>query len=468
MKKRRNTSLVLASLFTLLLASNVVLAANTESSEIRLDQVQVQVQEYATQYIEKEHPFAKDQLVFVDYQENTFVEPHFYNIRYIRAIDGIRYPGNYINLDIDKSGKVINEQMLWDKNVQLPESEPVISAEEARAKFAEQLAPTFSRVFPDELNKGETKKIGIYEYALSDNWRVDAVNGKVLGGMIQPVLEQKTKVPATSKEIVQPVDSQEKALKRATELAVIPTNAQNPLIYQVVDGLNSNLSGPFWKVIWRKPIGNVYCSSSAEIRVSTGELTSIFNECPLEGKHRVSQDEAKQISVKYLEKALPQAVSALTLYSIKESSVTLPLRMGDPAYSLIYTANLSGIYYGHVSIVIDIQSGEVIDVGNSLKGTIPADIPQFDEPKLKSMLMKAYDVIPTYYTPPQNKINKTEDAIIQTNPVTISEDPVKPVLVYTLARKANYSNYFLDAKDAVWRHFSTAKSITVDQIESKK
>lgn len=101
--------------------------------------------------------------------------------------------------------------------------------------------------------------------------------------------------------------------------------------------------------------------------------------------------------------------------------------MGDPAYSLIYTANLSGIYYGHVSIVIDIQSGEVIDVGNSLKGTIPADIPQFDEPKLKSMLMKAYDVIPTYYTPPQNKINKTEDAIIQTNPVTISEDPVKPV-----------------------------------------
>lgn len=65
----------------------------------------------------------------------------------------------------------------------------MISAEEARAKFAEQLAPTFSRVFPDELNKGETK-IGIYEYALSDNWRVDAVNGKVLGGMIQPVLEQ--------------------------------------------------------------------------------------------------------------------------------------------------------------------------------------------------------------------------------------------------------------------------------------
>ncbi|MCY9662726.1 hypothetical protein P5G65_25445 [Paenibacillus chondroitinus] len=91
-----------------------------------------------------------------------------------------------------------------------------------------------------------------------------------------------------------------------------------------------------------------------------------------------------------------------------------------------------------------------------MKGTLPADIPQFDESKLKSMLLKAYDVIPTYYTPPL------------TNPVTITEDPVKPVLIYTLVRKANYSNYFSDAKDAVWREFSTAKLITVDQIESSK
>ncbi|MEC0264727.1 YcdB/YcdC domain-containing protein [Paenibacillus anseongense] len=467
MKKRRNTCFVLASLFTLLLASNVVLAANAETSEVRLDQVQIQVQEYATQYIEKEYPFAKDQLMFVDYQENTFVKPNFYNIRYIRAIDGIRYPGNYINLDIDKTGKVVDKQILWDKNVQLPESEPVISVEEARAKFTEQLVPTFSQVFPEQLNKGE-KKIGIYETVLSDNWQVDAVTGKVHGGMNQPALEQNTKMSSTNKEIVQPVDSAEKALKRAIELAVIPTNALNPLIYQVVEGLNSNLSGPFWKVIWRKPIGTEYCSSSVEIQLSTGELTSFSNSCPLEGKHLIVEDEAKQISGDYLKKVLPQVASALTLYSIKESSLTLPTRMGDKAYLLIYTANLSGIYYGHVSIMIDIQSGEVISVNNSLKGTLPADIPQFDEPKLKSMLLKAYDVIPTYYTPPLNLINKKEDEIIQTNLVTITEDPVKPVLVYSLVRKASYNNYFLDAKDAVWRDFSTGKLFTVNQIESRK
>lgn len=385
----------------------------------------------------------------------------------MRAIDGIRYPGNYINLDIDKFGKVVDEQILWDKNVQLPESEPVISVEDARAKFAEQLAPTFSRVFPDQLNKGE-KKIGIYEYALSNDWRVDAVTGKVHGGMNQPASEQNTKMSSTNKGIVQPVDSAEKALKRASELAVIPTNALNPLIYQVVNGLNSDLSGPFWKVIWRKPMETGYCSSSVEIEQSTGELTFLLNSCPSEGKHRIVEDEAKQISAEYLKKALPQAASALTLYSINESSVTLPTRMGDKTYSMIYTANLSGVYYGHVSIVVDIQSGEVIDVIHSLKGALPADTPQFNEPKLKLMLLKAYDVIPTYYTPPLNLINKQEDEIVQTTPVTITKDPVKPVLVYTLARKTNYRNYFLDAKDAVWRDFSTGKLITVDQIESKK
>ncbi|OPH56952.1 hypothetical protein BC351_26430 [Paenibacillus ferrarius] len=464
MKKRRSTSLVLASLCTLLVASNVVLAAQAESSEVRLDQVQ----EYATQYIEKEYPFAKEQFLLVDYQENTFVKPHFYNIRYLRAIDGIRYPGNYINLDIDKSGNVINKQILWDKNVQLPESEPVISMEEARAKFAEHLAPSFTRVFPDKLNRAETKT-GIYQYAiLLNNWRVDAVTGKVDGGINQPAQEQKTKLPAAYKEVVQPVDSEEKALKRATELAVIPTNAEYPLIYQVVDGFNNNLSGPFWKVIWRKPMGTYYCSSSAEIQQSTGDLTSLYNECPLEGKHRIGEEEAKQKTADYLRKSLPQAASALTLYSIHESSVTQPSRMGDSGYTLIYTANLSGVNYGYVIIGIDIQSGEVTEVINSLSGTLPADIPQFDEPKLKSMLMKAYDVIPTYYTPPLNLVNKAENGIIQTNPVTITEDPVKPVLVYTLARKANYNNYILDAKDAVWRHFSTGEVITEDQIEQKK
>ncbi|NQX65969.1 hypothetical protein HQN90_07500 [Paenibacillus alba] len=466
MKKRRNTSLVLAGLFTLLLASNVALAEKVESSEVRLDQVQ----EYATQYIENEYPFAKDQFVLVDYQENTFVKPHFYYIRYLRAIDGIRYPANYINLDIDTSGKVINKQIIWDKNVQLPESEPVISVEEARAKFAEHLAPTFTRVFPDKLNRGQTKT-GIYQYVLlSDNWRVDAVTGKVdgSGSMNQPAQEQKTKLPATYKEVVQPVDSEEKALKRATELAVIPTNAQYPLIYQVADGFNYNLSGPFWQVIWRKPMGTYYCSSSAEIQQSTGDLTSLFNECSLEGKHRIGEEEAKQKTADYLRKSLPQAASALTLYSIHEHSVTLPSRMGESAYTLTYTANLSRVYFGYVTISIDIQSGEVTEVNNSLHGTLPADIPQFDEPKLKSMLMKAYDVIPAYYTPPLNLVNKTEDGIIQTNPVTITGDPVKPVLVYTLVRKANYNYYILDAKDAVWRHFSTGEAVTEDQIESRK
>ncbi|MBA2937307.1 hypothetical protein HZF08_03240 [Paenibacillus sp. CGMCC 1.16610] len=65
-----------------------------------------------------------------------------------------------------------------------------------------------------------------------------------LDSMNQPNLEQNTKTSSTNKKIVPPVDIAEKALNRASELAVIPTIALNPLIYQVVDGLNSNLSEP--------------------------------------------------------------------------------------------------------------------------------------------------------------------------------------------------------------------------------
>jgi hypothetical protein len=65
MKKRRSMIPVLTGVFALFLVSNATLTAKAESSSaIRLDQTPV----YAKQYIDKEYPYAKDQLKLVDYQ----------------------------------------------------------------------------------------------------------------------------------------------------------------------------------------------------------------------------------------------------------------------------------------------------------------------------------------------------------------------------------------------------------------
>jgi hypothetical protein len=167
-----------------------------------------------------------------------------------------------------------------------------------------------------------------------------------------------------------------------------------------------------------------------EIQQSTGELTWYWNNCQLEGNTPINEDRAKQKAADYIAKAVPQAASVLTLDSIQ-------LLPGD-LYSLIYAVKLSGVDFGTIAVRVNIKFGEINDVENGLDGTLPTDIPKFDEPKLKAMLMKAYDVVLAYYTPPLIPV--------PTYPVTITEDPMKPVLVYNLVRKPSSYNFILDAK----------------------
>jgi hypothetical protein len=142
-----------------------------------------------------------------------------------------------MELDIDKSGKVAGKFVRWDKNVQLPDTKPAFTADEARAKFAEQAVASISRAFPAKMNEGETKT-SIYEYRLMGNFRMDAGTGKVESDfpLDSAAQEQEVEAPAASGGNVQPVDSEDKALKRAIELAVIPANADKPLIYQNANG----------------------------------------------------------------------------------------------------------------------------------------------------------------------------------------------------------------------------------------
>jgi hypothetical protein len=191
-----------------------------------------------------------------------------------------------------------------------------------------------------------------------------------------------------------------------------------------------------------------------EIQQSTGDLTWYWNTCALEGNKRIDEDGAKQKAAEYLKHAMPQEASLVALESIQKSS-------GDQAYKLIYTAKSGGVVFGHVTVTIDIDSGEITVVNNDFDGTLPADIPKFDETKLKASLMKEYDVTLAYYTPPLPPGTFL-------SPVRISEEPVKPVLVYNLERKPSYYNYFLDAENAVWINELTGKAMAEDQIESGK
>lgn len=475
MRKKRYPLPVFAALLTLLLLGTLLPGGKAEASDVQVNSLS-QALNFATHYVETKYPYTKGETIVEDYREIKRSAGNWYNVFFKRVIQGTEFPDNNIFLSIDTSGTIIMEQINWDQNLQLPSSGAKISEEEAKEAFLKQIQPLTSYRTPDQQTRGEAKQRYV-EYWFNQENRIDAETGQLLGERsvssgesIATKKAEPNETQGASKtqtaNSAKPLITKDDALQRALLMVKPPRGAGAPNIYTNSGGINDFLNGPFWNVFWSyssKTFDTGYCSARIQLQQSTGLLVDYFNFCPIEGGKEVSEKEAKQKATDFVNKFASDYTQGLVLSNIRLETTTISTLGGAQHYTLFFLKQTEGgTERGSIVISIDKASGEVAYYSNMLSEPMKEDL-QLDETKLKAMLVNKYDLKLSY--------EAVEGSGHGAQQKVVAAGDVKPVvlkLVYRPVVKKNYIDYFLDAKDEVWRNSVTAEAVLEEQIQSGK
>jgi hypothetical protein len=459
-EKKYNRIFVLTLLLTLMLSA-LAPYAKAEEFNMYLSNLS-QAEDYAKKLIEKEYPFAKDSVVLDVQQEFVLGKITNYAFYFKRMIDGIPYPDNFIFYSFDQTGKMIGQNINWNKQIQLPEQSATMKVEDAKAKFTEHMEPLIFYQDPNTANS-------FYKYDLHRDTLIDAVTGEWFVA--------KSKDESTEDELiaekslvssVRPINTEKEALERASSLALLGKDVQPPTVsilpYSV---FNSRIKGPFWNISWSKNKRNTTtgsCYLTVQFQQSTGQLVSYFNQCAIEEQKPVSKEEARQKAIQIIKQYTPQIAHQLMIEDIYIAQATLAERDGTQSYVVKFVRRIPGVSStGSALVSIDKQSGMLSDFTSNLDDLNYEAIPKVDKTKLNRMLIDKYDLQLSYEAVSDMKnIAKAEK---ESSTGFINEDPSKVRLVYRLIPKEKYNNYFIDAENAVWRSVITGKEATKESIE---
>jgi len=473
MRKRRYPLPVFAALLALLLLGTLLPVGKADASDVQVNSLS-QALTFATHYVETKYPYTKGEAVIEDYRELARDAGNRYNFFFKRVIQGTDYPDNNIFLSIDTSGKVIVEEIHWDQKLQLPSSGAKISEEAAKEAFLKQIQPLTSYRTPDQPGRGQAKQRYV-DYWINQEYRIDAETGQLLGeksaSADEPVAVKKTELAETqgapktqAASPAKPLITKDDALQRALLMVKPPRGANAPNIYTSDIGINDRLNGPFWNVFWSKPIGTGRCFARVQMQQSTGLLVDYYSECPIEGGRKVNEKEAKQKATDYVNQFASDYTQGLVLSDVRLEPTTVSL-LGEAHHYLVYFLKHTqgGTEPGWILVGIDEASGEVAYFTNTLSEPMKEDL-QLDETKLKAMLANKYDLKLSYEAVESSGSGAVENAIAAGG----DGKPVTLKLVYRPVVKKNYIDYFLDAKDGVWRNSVTAEAVSEEQIQSGK
>ncbi|MCS7459930.1 hypothetical protein N0M98_07220 [Paenibacillus doosanensis] len=475
MKKKRYPLHVFTALLTLLFLGTLLPGVKAEASDVQVNSLS-QALNFATRYVETKYPYTKGETIVEDYREIDRSDGKSYNVFFKRVIQGTEFPDNNIFLSIDTSGKIMMEQINWDRKLQLPSSGAKISEEAAKDAFLKQIQPLISYRTSGQASRGEAKQRYL-EYWINQDNRIDAETGQLLGEKsatagepaamkkAEPLETQGTLKTQTASS-AKPLITKDDALQRALLMVKPPRGAGAPNIYTNDGGINDFLNGPFWNVFWSyssKTFETGYCPARVQLQQSTGLLVDYYNDCPIEGGREVSEKEAKQKASDFINQFASDYTQGLVLSDVRLEASTISSLGGASHYTFFFLKHTNGgTERGSIVVSIDKASGEVAYYTNTLSEPMNEDL-QLDETKLKAMLVNKFDLKLSYEAVKGSGSGAEEEAV--------AAGDVKPVslkLVYRPVAKKSYIDYFLDAKDGVWRNSVTAEAVLEEQLQSGK
>lgn len=213
--------------------------------------------------------------------------PTSYHYNFQRLVNGIVFPENSINLDVDaNTGEVTSYNLVWDDSISFPGGEP-ISQGAAEKIFKDKMAPQLIYFQPWTANQGNAPMKLAYQVSDPGRFYINALTGEVIeqssffpGGKggdmktMSPTANSASQglTPVEQSEVDQNKNllSKDKALAVAKEAVTVPADykLQDATLFQ--DQRCPGLR--LWSFTWNNNNGSMLVSVNAE----TGELLS-FN-----------------------------------------------------------------------------------------------------------------------------------------------------------------------------------------------
>ncbi|HHU33130.1 MAG TPA: hypothetical protein GXZ50_10810 [Clostridia bacterium] len=352
----------------------------------------------ALDFIKKVAPSKAKQIVLKPTDQMYYGGPIFHNYTYYRVIDGIEYPANNINVEINgQTGEVRNFYSQWE-NLKLSPQKAKLSQADAQKIFNEKFGFELRYFKPQSYdNRKESKPVKlVYEIINPYQVTIDALTGEiVLDDYYYPYFRESEMAmdmggAGSTKQALEPFEqevvdqikgliSKEDALTIAKKVIDVPKN----FILR-----NSELRNDWdlpelkiWSFYWSYEEKNHYGWASVEIDAKTGKVLSFsFNEHKYDeqGKDLLQPDtmaiktkaEAEKLVQDFIKANYPEAAGSLQprkdyYYDImvKYGENAPDMEKDQPYYYFNYERVVNGIPYGqnYVSATVNSYTGKISD-----------------------------------------------------------------------------------------------------------
>lgn len=423
-----------------------------------------------------------------------------YSLRYDRIVNGVVYPSNGFRVEVNGNGEVVGFSIDWDRNTEFPDSQDVISQEEALKSWAEASKLSLTYFRPYERRSGDNSTVSVAYFLESVS--LDATTGKVLTYGTSSLTKEAD--PLTAQPLGEaPGNNQslgrEQAIERVSGHFAIPANAKlEDASYNEYSEYGSKELQGSWTIRWSLaqeeaaeggdaakailPVpsgGSIYANVSA----STGEIKSfsyndnrLYTSDPVDPKdYKVSLEEAKEKSVALVKELAPYMTHQLFLEYADPVANAEYRSSSYPAYTFTFNRKIDGITANgeSVSVTVDAMSGTVTNYYNGLTAyAYPSAKPELiDADQAKELWLDQYALELQYVVdrtvniPAGISIEKYNLMVAAGEAVLAGEASVTVRLAYVPVAKLQsaVNDLYLDAATGEWKSARTGENVSLEK-----
>ncbi|WP_026486900.1 YcdB/YcdC domain-containing protein [Caldanaerobius polysaccharolyticus] len=347
----------------------------------------------AKKFIAKVAPDISKDLLYTDSYIPIPVGISDYQLYFVRTVNGIPFPANYVNISVDKNtGEVKSYYRNWNFDLVFPDKAGIISIDEAQKIYREKISLNLVYKFKYE---GDTPKIYLAYTTLADNKAIDAKSGQIVSASyyygIMDEMGRKTINAMDSGSTPELTPVEKDAIKEMSEI-ISEQKAEelaraNKFVKLSSDyKLNSiNLyknwtdqTQYIWELNFSKTVNDEPYYVNVGIDAKTGEITYFNRYTPDNEKAPVkyNQEQALQIAKDFLKDIQPEK-SQQVEYIETNPPVVKPLSEDQKPrqYYFNFTRKANGAYFigNGFSVTVDASDGEIISYSCSwYNGQLPS------------------------------------------------------------------------------------------------
>ncbi|RXZ83409.1 S-layer homology domain-containing protein [Paenibacillaceae bacterium] len=440
-------------------------------------------QQIATEFIGKVSPKYKDELVYnadfgIEFRPPLNGDVR-YSLRYDRLVNDVAFKDNFIDIEVDGEGHIMQYSIRWDDTVTFDNEKPGITLEQATAKIREQAALELSYLTNYNIKSPAEPHL---TYSMP-SFMLSAKDGSVWSPYEQSRKPNTTKPVNESSLGAKPTGG--KKLDAEQSAAAVKAAFTLPEGAELTDSGFNEYENEYtgrtvsaWNLNWSiKKDGKQAGSAWASINSQTGQVTNysyyMDNDYARQSGQKITTityEAAEKKALEVIKKQLPGYVHELYLQDDSERYATYSKEDVDSIrdYSFSFQRRVNGALVDSDGVYISVNAitGEVRNYNVQLSDfAFPASLPSvISKEKAIDAFMDYYKVELTYVSPalwnghpiPFEKYNLMV-AAGEIAPGAGGEGGTqeKAKLVYRLVERPLDERVFLDAQTGEWRDLNT-------------